>query len=254
MQIIEITSITGTSPYDIIVCDSTFTYCYTVGTGLPSIPPSIYVDLPTELINVRQLIIKIVDSNGCEKFQYFSCPPTPSPTPSPTMTPTMTPTNANCICLTFSNPTLLTLNYSFVNCQNVTINYTISPSTTVYQCGKNPTYDAGIVLTNGNYCINNQCPQPTPTPTRTMTPTPTIPGIVGSFVSCCDPEIEFRVSGIPNYLYPLSGVYYLVSSGFTGCVTSIPSTISSIIYTCTSIGPQPSCEFCDISHPNVSCD
>lgn len=254
MQIIEITNVTGSSPYDIVICDSTYTYCYTVETGLPSIPPSIDVDLPEELLGVSQLIIKITDSDGCEEFKYLSCPPTPTPTPTITLTPTITPTNATCICLIFTNPTESSLNYGFVNCQGVTINFTIDPLTTIYQCGKNPTYDEGILLTIGTYCVSNVCPPPTPTPTQSITPTPTIPGIIGSFVSCCNPEIEFKVSGIPNYLYPLSGVYYLVSSGFTGCVTSIPSTTSSNIYTCTLIGSQPSCEFCDISHPNVSCD
>ncbi len=199
-------------------------------------------------------VVKIVDSNECEEFQYLSCPITPTPTPTHTPTPTITPTNATCVCLTFNNPTVSTLNYSFTNCQNITVNYSIEPSTIIYQCGKNPTYDSGIVLTVGSYCSGNECQQPTPTPTHTPTPTPTIPGIVGSFYSCCDVGLEFKISGIPNYLHPLSGVYYIVSSGFVGCATSIPSTSSSNMYSCSLIGSQPNCEFCIVSHPNLSCE
>lgn len=173
MKIIEINSVTGTSPYDIIICDSTFTYCYTVETGVSSIPPSINVNLPTPLLNVNQLIIKIIDSNGCEMFQFLSCPPTPSPTPTPTITPSITPTNANCVCLIFSNQTESILNYSFINCQNITINYTIDPSTTIYQCGKNPSYDEGINLTIGQYCSSNTCPPIEPL-TLSQMPTPTL--------------------------------------------------------------------------------
>ena len=40
-------------------------------------------------------------------------------------------------------------------------------------CGKNPTYDSGVILSVGPYCYNNNCVPPTPTPTQTPTNTPT---------------------------------------------------------------------------------
>lgn len=253
MQIIEITSVTGTSPYDIIICDITYTYCYTADTGVVSIPPTLYVNLPIELYGSQSVIVKIVDSLGCEEIQFVECPPTPTPTPTLTITPTITPTNANCVCLTFTNPTLSALGFSYTNCDNGVVSFAINPLTIIYACGSNPVYDSGVEVTIGSYCVGNVCPQPTSTPTATQTPTPTIPGMIGSFVSCCDSNIEFKVSNIPYYYYPLSGVYYIVSSGFQGCATYIPTTTSTNIYVCSLIGPQPDCYFCDISHPDVLC-
>ena len=101
MQIIEIGSITGTSPYDITVCDITYTYCYSVGTGLPSVPPILYLNLPTELSGVDSIIITVTDSNNCEESKIVNCPVTPTPTPTNTQTPTITPTNATCVCIKF---------------------------------------------------------------------------------------------------------------------------------------------------------
>jgi len=69
MQIIEISGVTGHSPYDIIICDITNTYCYTVETGVVSIPPTLYINPPTQLNGVNSLLIKIIDSSGCETFQ-----------------------------------------------------------------------------------------------------------------------------------------------------------------------------------------
>ena len=253
MQIIEITSVTGTSPYDIVICDITYTYCYTADTGVISIPPTLYLNLPPELDGSQSVIIKIVDSSGCEEIQLVNCPVTQTPTPTPTITPSITPTKANCVCLTFTNPTLGSLNFGYFNCDNEMVNFIINPLTIIYVCGSTPVYDSGVEVTIGPYCIGNTCPQPTLTPTPTQTPTPTIPGIIGSFVSCCDSGVEFKVSNIPNYYYPLSGVYYIVSSGFQGCATYIPTTTSTIIYAHSLMGSQPDCFFCDIAHPDVLC-
>ena len=101
MQVIEISGVTGHSPYNIVICDITNSYCYTVESGVVSIPPTLYVNIPTQLNGVNNILIKIIDSSGCETFQYAACPPTQTPTPTNTLTPTITPTNANCICLIF---------------------------------------------------------------------------------------------------------------------------------------------------------
>ena len=61
----------------------------------------IIITIPQILIGVNQLIVKIIDGNGCETFRYYILPtPTPTPTitptinntPTPTITPTTTPT------------------------------------------------------------------------------------------------------------------------------------------------------------------
>jgi hypothetical protein len=174
MQIIEISSVTGHSPYDIIICDITNTYCYTVETGVASVPPYLYINIPSQLNGVNSLLIKIIDSSGCETFQYAACPPTPTPTPTNSMTPTPTPTNANCVCLIFNNPTLTIKNYSYINCNGQTISYTLNSETEIFVCGKNPVYDSGVILTIGQYCSGNVCIPPTPTPTPSTVPAPII--------------------------------------------------------------------------------
>ena len=66
MQVIEITSLSGHSPYDITICDITKTYCYSGATGVTSAP--ITVEIPTELSGTQELIVVITDSAGCETF------------------------------------------------------------------------------------------------------------------------------------------------------------------------------------------
>lgn len=102
MQSIEITNVTGSGIYDVYLCDITLTYCYLILPSTP-IPPAISFVLPSSLPNpfppplnisfdgAQSVIVKLIDTlTGCERFEIFSCPPTP--TPSPTLTPTPTPT------------------------------------------------------------------------------------------------------------------------------------------------------------------
>ena len=72
MNIIQLTSISGTSPYDIYVCDITNTYCYLV-SGSTVLPPLISFVVPSPLESVTKLLLKLIDSNGCSKFYYYEC-------------------------------------------------------------------------------------------------------------------------------------------------------------------------------------
>jgi len=69
---ITISTVSGTPTYDIYVCDITNTYCYLVSGGT-TIPPAYSFIVPPPLDNVESLLIKIVDSNGCEKFILVQC-------------------------------------------------------------------------------------------------------------------------------------------------------------------------------------
>ena len=71
-NVIQITSISGNSPYDIYVCDITLTYCYLV-SGSTNITTPYQFIVPSPLNNVTSLILKIIDSLGCEKFVYLTC-------------------------------------------------------------------------------------------------------------------------------------------------------------------------------------
>jgi hypothetical protein len=71
-NIIQINSISGTPPYDIYVCDITLTSCFLV-SGSTVITPPLQFAVPSPLSNVTSLILKIIDSLGCEKFILLTC-------------------------------------------------------------------------------------------------------------------------------------------------------------------------------------
>jgi len=68
---ITISGTLGTPPYDVYVCDITNTYCDLVSGG--TYITTYTFDVPYPLNNVDQLLLKLVDSNGCEKFILMNC-------------------------------------------------------------------------------------------------------------------------------------------------------------------------------------
>jgi hypothetical protein len=72
MNVFSLISLSGSSPYNIYVCDITNTYCFLV-SGSTSIPPLISFVVPPPLDIVNEILLKIVDDNGCEKYYYYSC-------------------------------------------------------------------------------------------------------------------------------------------------------------------------------------
>ena len=96
---IQIYSISGTSPFDIYLCDIGLNLCVFIQTETSPTYP-IIITPPATFLGVNQLIVKIIDGNGCQIFNYYVVPTptiTPSITPTmtitPTVTPTLTPTN-----------------------------------------------------------------------------------------------------------------------------------------------------------------
>ena len=108
---IQITSVTGTSPYDVYVCDVFGLNCNLVGTIPVSVPPVVTFTIPTMFNYAQVVMVKVIDFNNCETFHIETCVPltptptqtptntptptltrTPTPTPTPTQTPTTTPT------------------------------------------------------------------------------------------------------------------------------------------------------------------
>jgi hypothetical protein len=71
-NIIQITSISGTPPYDIYVCDQTITYCYLVSGSTFITPPLTFI-VPPPLDTSTPIILKIIDSLGCEKIFLLTC-------------------------------------------------------------------------------------------------------------------------------------------------------------------------------------
>ena len=178
MQQITITGATGIGPYQVQVCDITYTTCVTV-TGSTNIPPTYTFDVPPPFEEITSLLIVLTDSTGCEYFEYYGCPPTPTPTPTPTVTPTPTPTYL-CYCIAAENITANNGYFDYTDCSGNQITNVLIPSgVTYFTCGIHPTNEINVRTTVGGFCDSNQsCPTPscTPTPTNTPTPTPTQKG------------------------------------------------------------------------------
>lgn len=154
MITIEITGSTGVSPYSIYVCDITNTYCYLV-TGSTSIPPSYIFDVPPPLDEVSSLLVKIVDSNGCEDFVSYVCPtitpspPVPTPTPSPIIT---------CSCIEIVNSGSTSGSFDYIDCDgNPQIGIVVSGGIIYYVCGSSPTNLVNVTSTIGSICIEGSC-------------------------------------------------------------------------------------------------
>lgn len=163
MQVIQINTATGTPPYDIYVCDETLTYCYLVSTGVSVLP--VFIDLPQVLSGINRVIVKLIDSIGCELFLDVGCLlPTPSITVTPSYTPTPTPTQTKylypCQCITFDNSGGgEDIGYSYRNCYGIVIADTILDGDILPVCGSEPiAYNIKLTYTVNGNCVGYSCP------------------------------------------------------------------------------------------------
>jgi hypothetical protein len=233
-QQIEITNVNGVGPYQVKVCDVTNTTCVTI-TGATYIPPSFTFLTPPPFENVESLLIKIIDSTGCETFQYYSCPTTPTPTPTPTITVTPTPTYL-CYCITAQNTTNQNGYFDYTDCNgNLVVNVLIQSGVTYYTCGINPTNEINISTTVGGFCNSNQsCPTPSCTPTPTITPSPS-PCVYSEWEiklgSACTFDLyDCDYNVYDTVTFPISGTYYVCSvyQPTSAGICALPPTIPNV--------------------------
>jgi hypothetical protein len=162
MQVIEINNVTGVAPYDVYVCDTTITYCYSAATGVSVFP--LYIDLPIGLTGAPSVIVKLIDANGCELFYNIGCLlPTPSVTITPSYTPTPTPTpeaNQNCFCIQFDNTASGSdIDITYIRCDGILIARSVTAGNILERCGNTPTTDDPILtITILGNCVNGVCP------------------------------------------------------------------------------------------------
>ena len=164
-QSIDILTSTGVPPYDVYVCDISNTFCFLVTTGV-TLPYQFFA--PPPLDNVSQLIVKLIDSLGCEFFEPFQCP-TPTPTPSPTCF-------ANQYQIWVGGP----CTFNLLDCSSgITGTYTTTSGGTYNVCSSLPPVSVGY-CPYGPVIFLGPCPTltPTPTVTPTLTPTPSITSTV----------------------------------------------------------------------------
>lgn len=74
MTSIEITNIVGlTYPYDVYVCNVYGLSCVLVATINTPVPASVTITLPPQFLMAPAVGIKLIASDGCEKFGIFYC-------------------------------------------------------------------------------------------------------------------------------------------------------------------------------------
>ncbi len=88
MQTITLNSITGLNlPYTVYVCDVLGNNCTVLSTVVSTVPPTFTFVLPPPFDVIPAIGIKIVTSDGCERFEIYNCFVTPTPTPLPFIPP-----------------------------------------------------------------------------------------------------------------------------------------------------------------------
>lgn len=223
MQVIYVNNLSGTSPFTINVCDTTLTYCYNVLTGVTS--SSVSFDLPYQLDGVSQVIVKIIDSIGCEDIRVIVCP---TGTPTPTPTPTVTPTNIDtgCLCILFDNQSASSVGIQYTDCNKVFISTFIGGNTLLSVCGSDPSADSDKVnISVSDPCVAGLCPSSsitlTPSQTPTITPTISITPSITPTISLT-PSITPTISITPS-ITPTNTVTPTVTRTNTPTPTVTPS-------------------------------
>ena len=226
---VTINSLTGTSPYDVYVCDSNVLNCVYIAT-ISSTP---YVfDVPPPLDAQSEICVKVVDINGCEIIQCGAI--TPNVTPSPTVTPTptvtigLTPTATETQTPT-PTPTV-TIGLTPTATETQTPTPTRTPTVT-------PTVTTTVTKTPTNTPTVTKTPTQSGTPNVTPTNTPTPSPYTGMLIqSCVDPGqfyiISYGSANIGDFITvrlvpggPAVGGCFEVISLITGLITRIVHTV-----------------------------
>jgi hypothetical protein len=88
MQTITLNSISGLNlPYTVYVCDVLGNNCTVLSTIVSTVPPTFTFVLPPPFDVIPAIGIKIITSDGCERFEIYNCYVTPTPTPLPFIPP-----------------------------------------------------------------------------------------------------------------------------------------------------------------------
>jgi hypothetical protein len=225
---VTINSLTGTSPYDVYVCDSNVLNCVYIAT-ISSTP---YVfNVPPPLDAQSEICVKVVDINGCEIIQCGTIIPnvTPSPTvtPTPTVTIGLTPTATETQTPT-PTPTVtigLTPTATETQTPTPTRTPTVTPTVTT-TVTKTPTNTPTVTTTP------TQSGTPNVTPTNTPTPSPYTGMLIQSCVTGQFYIISYGSANIGDFITvrlvpggPAVGGCFEVISLITGLITRIVHTV-----------------------------
>ena len=67
-----VTSVSGTAPFTFYMCGLDLNYCVLIGSGTTTSPTLIFT-LPQIFVGASEIILKMIDDNGCEIFKILSC-------------------------------------------------------------------------------------------------------------------------------------------------------------------------------------
>lgn len=188
-------SLSGTSPFDVYICQFNLTGCFYIDTITSGDIPFTFT-IPAPYDTAESYCVKVVDDQGCVISGCSVVNPTPTPTntvtPTNTRTPVVTPTNTPTHSVTPSvgvsqtptnTPTLTpesTPTETPTNTPTPSITSSPGSSSTPTETPTNtPTYTPTETVTNTPTFTSTETPTATPTftPTNTMTmtqtPTPT---------------------------------------------------------------------------------
>jgi len=204
MTQIRIDTITGaTYPISVYVSDvygNNTNFLGVISSG--PVPPEVtYQPLPSIFNTAPQVMLKVIDANGCEYFEILTCLPPPSL--SPTSTPTVTPTPSITPTVT---PTPVTP--------------TPTPSVTATPVTPTPT----PTITNTPTVTTSITPSVSNTPTLTPTVTVTPSSTTGLYFAYIFPEPQDATSQaeLGQYMYDSGADWF----GYTN-TASIPSNTTS---------------------------
>ena len=121
-ELVTITSVTANTPVDIYYCDSMSGSCVFVST-VSAFPFQFTVPPPYDESNI---VIKIIDDQGCIDGEIIPITPTPTPsfTPTNTQTPTQTLTQTPTQTVTMTNTPTVTSTITQTPTQTPTVSVT----------------------------------------------------------------------------------------------------------------------------------
>lgn len=218
-----ITSVTGTAPFTFYMCGLDLNNCTLIGTGSTTSPTLTFV-LPSIFVGASQVILKMIDNNGCEVIKTLTCDTTcpfdviinsvqcqfcisitaVSPTPTPSITPTNTPTPSITPSITPSVTPTITQTPTPSITTSITPTVTVSPSVTPSVTPSTSGYNAMLV---------QECSDPLNLKTIAYGT-----ANVGDFVKLKTTPMGAPIAGCYEVLSNYSGlVTHLVHSSYVDC-------------------------------------
>jgi hypothetical protein len=138
-------SLSGTSPFDVYICQFNLTGCFYIDTITSGDIPYTFT-IPSPYDTAESYCVKVVDNQGCVISGCSVVNPTPTPTNTVTPTKTVTPSVTSSIGVSQTPTTTPT--------PTVTPTFTTTPTVTITPTSSEPLVEY-YALVNGTYCCGD---------------------------------------------------------------------------------------------------